>query len=85
MRCDELVGKKITIAIVSSDLNYVVKLRGVEAGGIWIESRRLETLLGHKSATMNRPKSPKPPTKPVFFIPYSQIGFAVYDSTDLGE
>jgi hypothetical protein len=85
MRLDELVGKKLTIALVSSEHSYVVKLLGVEQSGIWIESRRLNAILGHKPAITKRPKTPKPPTRPVFFIPYPQIGFVLYESTDLGE
>jgi hypothetical protein len=85
MRLEELIGQKLTIAIISSEHSYVAKLLGVEQGGLWVESKRLNAILGHQPKATKRPKTPKPPTRPVFFIPYSQIGFVLYESTDLGE
>ena len=86
MRLDEIIGKKLTLSLVSSTAPYyIVTLRGVEAGGIWVEGAKLDALIGHKPARITRPKSTKPPTRPVFFIPYSQIVFAAYLSVDLSE
>lgn len=85
MRLDEIIGKKITLSLVRSKNPYILTLRGVEAGGIWVEGGSLDALTGHKSSQKERPKSPKPPTRPVVFIPYPQVVFAVYHSTDLGE
>jgi hypothetical protein len=83
MRFDEILGKKITLSLVSSETHYIVTLRGAEEGGIWIESREMDAMIGHKPVRVS--KSAKPPTRPTIFIPYSQIALAVYDSVDLGE
>jgi hypothetical protein len=85
MRFDEIIGKKITISLASSDQPYVVKLRSAETGGIWVESQKLAAMLGYQPSAVQRPKTTKPPKLPVLFIPYSQIVFAVYLSTELAE
>jgi hypothetical protein len=84
MHLDDIIGQKITVALInSSKSHYTVTVRGVEAGGIWAEGKELDALIGHRPNRLKRPDSRKPPTRPVFFIPYAQIGFAVYDSIDL--
>jgi hypothetical protein len=85
MRFDEILGKKITLSLVRSTTHYKVTLRGAEAGGIWVEGAKLNALVGHKPTRVTRPQSTAPPTRPIFFIPYSQIVFAAYLSVDLSE
>jgi len=82
-RLDDLIGKKVSIAILNSkEPAYAVTLHGVEAGGIWIECKEYEELLGYK-----KPRKPKNLiyAKPVFFIPYAQIQFLISYSTELDE
>ena len=59
---------------------YNVVLHGVEYGGIWVEGKELEKLIGYR-----KPKATglKPVMKPVFFVPYTQIGNLVTYSTEL--
>ncbi len=84
-RLEDLIGKKIIVAIQNSkEAAYTVTLHGVEAGGIWIENKAYERLLGYGST---RPKKTQNAlaVKPVFFVPFSQIVFLVSFSTELDE
>ena len=81
VRLDDLIGKKVLVALVNSEVAaYDVVLHGVECGGIWVESRELEALLGHRKG---KPIGLKPTKKPVFFYPYSQIAMLISYSTEL--
>ena len=82
-RLDDLIGKKVLVAILNSKTPANdVTLHGVEAGGIWIECREYEELLGYKN-----PRKPKNRlhAKPVFFIPFAQIQFLISYSTELDD
>ena len=81
VRLDDLVGKRVLLSLINSSANgYNITLHGVEYGEIWVESKELEKLIGHR-----KPKAIglKPATKPVFFVPYAQIGNLVAYSTEL--
>jgi hypothetical protein len=81
VRLDDLVGRRVLLSLINSSADgYRVILHGVEYGGIWVESKRLEKLIGYR-----KPKATglKPATKPVFFVPYAQIGNLVAYSTEL--
>jgi hypothetical protein len=72
MQLSDFVGHEIVVMIPKIDAENVqtVKLLGVEAGGIWIESQSLtNTLLAAGSVATSRTIG--------FFLPYSQILFAV--------
>jgi hypothetical protein len=85
MNLSELIGQKIIFfpknkfAPQDEDGKYVAILRGVEAGGIWIEH---PTLTGLVASSIG--KKPEELTKDaVFFFPYSQITWVVSFSTRL--
>lgn len=81
VRLDDLVGKRVLLALVNSEVpSYDIILHGVENGGIWVEGKALESLLGHVAG---KPRGRKPSTKPVFFYPYSQIALLIAYSTEL--
>jgi len=81
VRLDDLIGQRVLMSLVNSEVAaYDVILHGVENGGIWIESKELETLLGHRKG---KPMRMKPSKKPVFFYPYHQIALLISYSTDL--
>lgn len=85
VRLEDLIGKRVTIAIRQSiESVYEVTLHGVEAGGLWVESREMQRLLGDiPKGSKNR--RARPSEKPVFFIPYAQIVLLVASSTELDE
>lgn len=84
-RIDDLIGKKILIAINNSkEAAYDVILHGVENGGLWIESETHERILGYSRKKIAKNRN-RPISKPVFFIPFSQIVFLVSFSTELDE
>ena len=81
VRLEDLIGKEVWLALAKSKVPaYRVTLHGAESGGIWVESKELEKMLGHR-----RPKATGlvPSTKPVFFCPYSAIDFVIAYSTVL--
>jgi hypothetical protein len=81
VRLDDLVGKQVLLSLIHSSADgYNVTLHGVEYGGIWVESKELEKLIGHRKA---KATGLDPVTKPVFFVPYGQIGNLVAYSTEL--
>ena len=81
VRLDDLIGKRVLLSLVNSSADgYTVTLHGVEQGGIWVESRELEQLIGYRR---RKAAGLKPARKPVFFVPYAQIGNLVAYSTEL--
>jgi hypothetical protein len=81
VRLDDLIGKKVTLALVGSEAgSYDVTLHGVESGGLWIESADLEKLLCHRKGYA---VGLAPALKPVFFYPYSQIALLIAYTTEL--
>jgi len=66
----ELIGLVVTIAVPAfhpGKQSIEVKLRGVEAGGVWIESQiATEGALAAAGAHVSR-------NTPVFFVPFAQI------------
>lgn len=80
----QLVGKKIAISSslfgAKNELHYVM-LRGVEAGGIWVENNELiqETMKNLKKQALEK--------TPIIFLPYHQIHVVIVqaDSVALSE
>jgi hypothetical protein len=83
LRLDDLIGKKVMVCPINKFCDsdetgtvYTVTLHGVEAGGVWLESPELskiaEGLAPHHET-------------PVFFLPFSQIGFLLASSLALDE
>ena len=79
MKFSDVIGQEIAISIPylaeGTGKLQRVKLVGVEAGGIWIESQELIDIVLEGANLASAPRTP------VFFFPYSQIVFAV-SSTD---
>jgi hypothetical protein len=72
MQLADYIGGEILISIPHFDPKLLlrVKLHGVEAGGIWIESQKFANeFLTHVGAS-------SAPRTAVFFVPYSQVTFA---------
>jgi hypothetical protein len=69
----ELVGEEILVLIplIEPDHYQIVKLIGVEAGGIWIESQEMINRV-YSAVDMTSSKR-----TPAFFFPYHQIDFAM--------
>ena len=79
-----LIGGKVSITLLRSEASsYTVILHGVEHGGIWIESREIEKIMGHKRKMPQSAAAPE--KKPVFFIPFSSLFFLVASSVELDE
>ena len=82
LRLDDLIGKKIELAIVDSEKPiYSVTLHGVENGGLWVESFEIENLAFVVSAASRAQRQ----RKPVFFLPYARIQYVIAYSTELDE
>lgn len=73
MQLADFVGHEIVVMIprVDAENPQIVKLLGVEAGGIWIEGQRLTNTLLAAAGNVATPKLIG------FFFPYSQIAFAI--------
>jgi hypothetical protein len=71
------IGDDVLISLVidATKRLHRVKLVGVEAGGLWIQSQELTTMLLRSSGVATHPKTP------VIFVPYHQI-FLAAASTD---
>jgi hypothetical protein len=69
----DFVGKTIfaLIPFIHGEIVQVLKLHGVEPGGIWVESQTLTDLL---LARVGRTAAPK---TAIFFLPYQQIVFVL--------
>ena len=91
MKLDEMIGETFLLAsLVAFDSShqvpyvYVIKLHGVEAGGIWIESNVLTK--GVESVARERFAANIPKDKtPVYFLPYSQIAYLFAWSSKIDE
>ncbi len=61
----DYIGKRMFLSITSSgkDAGYDVTLVGVDVGGIWVESKELDTIVPGVATARRNP----------YFIPYSQI------------
>jgi hypothetical protein len=80
---NSLIGKEVSITLLrSEESSYTVTLHGVEQGGIWIESREIEKLMGHDAKKRSKGA---PTEKPVFFIPFSSLFFLIASSVELDE
>jgi hypothetical protein len=78
-----MVGERILVRsdVLHAEPIMVVTLRGVEYGGIWIESQEMTNEL------LNRLGAQSAPRTPVFFLPFAQIHYmmAALDMPALGE
>ena len=84
-RLDDLIGKRVTVALAESEAApYRLTLHGVEGGGVWLEGKELERLLGYRPKRTGK-ISDKPEGRPVFFIPYTKISFLLSSSIGLDE
>jgi hypothetical protein len=75
---EALIGKTVPIMIPIMNPNGLVDaiIRGVEAGGIWIECENLtQSVLVALGVSALK--------TPVFFVPFQQIKFASYGSETL--
>ena len=73
MTLSELIGRDILVRIpfIEPDHYLTVKLIGVEAGGIWVESQQI---VNRVYSAVGKAASER---TPVFFFPYHQIEFAM--------
>jgi hypothetical protein len=72
MQLSEYIGQDILLRIpLIEDHHQVVKLLGVEAGGIWIESQEM---INKIYSAVDKEGSER---TPVFFFPYHQIEFGM--------
>ena len=72
MNFSEMIGQDILVMIPLIEDHYqIVKLHGVESGGIWIESQEM---LNSVYSAVGKEGSER---TPIFFFPYHQIGFAM--------
>jgi hypothetical protein len=72
MQLSDLIGKEILISIPFLSPTFEnVTLRGVDSGGIWIESQNIANI------TLVAIGSSGVPTAIVLFFPYNQIRFAM--------
>ena len=73
MNFEKMIGQHILVKINRIDQTKYqdVKLLGVEAGGLWIES---QTLTNAMLQAMQIPSAPK---TAAFFFPYHEISFAI--------
>lgn len=84
---DELVSQKVILCPKSkfqpndSCSLYLVTLRAVEAGGVWIEHSTLTQIVAQ--AVGKKPN--ELPRDPVFFLPYSEISHIVTFSVRIDE
>jgi len=81
-RLKSLIGKQVLalIPVIDPNLFQVVTLRGVEIGGLWIESEDMNQKF---LRSMGLPAAPMP----IFFVPYVHIKFvmAASEQTALSE
>jgi len=83
---DELIGQKIVLVpkkkFHPQDIQpYVVTLRAVESGGLWIQHPTLSQVI----ADAFKKKVEDLPQDPVFFLPYSEIWHIVAFAVRLDE
>jgi hypothetical protein len=73
MQLSDYVGQSLAFMIfrLNPDVAQEAVLRGVEAGGVWVESQQLTNdLLGQVGVSCA-------PRTPVTFFPYHEIGFVI--------
>jgi hypothetical protein len=72
MQLSDYIGQEIALMtpLIEDKDAWHVKLVGVEAGGIWIESKALTSLLLEIAEQKSAPKMP------VLFVPYHSLAFA---------
>jgi hypothetical protein len=73
MQLSDYVGQTLTVLIprIHEDSEEKVRVHGVEAGGVWIESQRLTNRLMTRLSASTAPKTL------VFFFPYHEIVYAM--------
>jgi len=72
MQLPDYIGKDVVLLIPFIEQHYqTVKLLGVEAGGIWIESQEMVNKVYSAVGKVDSPRTP------VFFFPYHQIEFGM--------
>jgi len=72
MQLSDYIGKDILLHIpLIEDHHQIVKLLGVEVGGIWIESQEMINKLYSAVGKEGSPQTP------AFFFPYHQIDFGM--------
>jgi len=71
MQLSDYIGEHIYVLLLDIDPEHyeLVKLLGVEAGGIWVES---QTMINKSLALTERPTAPK---SLAFFFPYHQLRY----------
>ena len=56
VRLDGLVGKRVLLSLINSTADgYNVILHGVEYGGIWVQGKELEKLIGYRKPKAREP------------------------------
>jgi hypothetical protein len=68
----QLIGRTIGVLLVGEQKTLDLTIRGVEDGGIWVESPDLNKMV-RKTATLDTVG-----LKPIVFFPYARIRFAWY-------
>jgi hypothetical protein len=73
MNLQNLVDEHVLVLIprIHESQYQKVKLHGVEAGGIWIESQNITNAILQSVGSQVAPKTP------IFFFPYHQISFVI--------
>ena len=66
MELRDYIDKTISILLVDQKTFYAVKLIGVEAGGLWIESQDLKIAILRNAGSSSW-------SNPVFFVPFARI------------
>jgi hypothetical protein len=83
MQLSDYIGQEIDLLIPFINLKVIqkVRLQGVEAGGIWIESQTLLNMALKSQGEASAPKSV------AFFFPYHEIrfGYAAIEGPALNE
>jgi hypothetical protein len=74
MQFSDILNQEVIVLIPKLDpvKLKVVKVVGVEAGGVWIESQEITNTLLQMLKVSSAPK------RPLFFFPYHQITLAMY-------
>jgi hypothetical protein len=73
MKFENLIGQHILLKVhrIDPTVYQHVKLLGVEAGGLWIESQTLTNAMLQAMGVASAPKTA------AFFFPYHEISFAI--------
>jgi hypothetical protein len=71
MRLEALINQEILLLMVNSEVHKsgTVILRGVESGGIWVESSYLSGMFSPQKIANQIESKPQP----VFFVPFAQV------------